>query len=120
VGLFYVVATLVQLVKQAEGKLWLPAATITDWPDLENRFIYWDDKAHLDCFDVLKETIRQAAFCKINGIMIKLNGHFEFKSAPAVVELYALAPQQLQDLTDYGLKYHVQLIPYLDGPAHIA
>jgi len=119
-GLFYGVETLVQLVKQSEGKLWLPEAEITDWPDLENRFIYWDDKAHLDYMDVLKETIRQAAFYKINGIMIKLNGHFEFKSAPALVEPYALSPAQLQELTDYGLKYHVQLIPYLDGPAHIA
>ena len=26
----------------------------------------------------------------------------------------------MQELTDYGLKYHVQLIPYLDGPAHVA
>jgi hexosaminidase len=119
-GLFYGVETLVQLVKQAEGKLWLPQATITDWPDLENRFIYWDDKAHLDRLEVLKETIRQASFYKINGIMIKLNGHFEFKSAPAVVEPYALSPAELQKLTNYGLKYHVRLIPYLDGPAHIA
>ena len=31
---------------------------------------------------------------------------------------YALTPAELQELTDYGLKYHVQLIPYLDGPAH--
>ncbi|MEO6830469.1 MAG: family 20 glycosylhydrolase, partial [Acidobacteriaceae bacterium] len=46
--------------------------------------------------------------------------HFQYKSAPAVVEPYALSPAQLQELTDYGLRYHIQLIPYLDGPAHIA
>ncbi len=27
---------------------------------------------------------------------------------------------EFQQLTDYGLKYHVQVIPYLDGPAHIS
>ena len=27
---------------------------------------------------------------------------------------------ELQELTDYGLRYHVQVIPFLDGPAHIA
>ena len=37
-----------------------------------------------------------------------------------IVEPYALTPAELQELTDYGLKYHVQLIPYLDGPAHDA
>src|SRR2546430_7764325 len=48
------------------------------------------------------------------------SGHFQFKSAPAVTEPQALSPAELQELTDYGLRYHVQLIPYLDAPAHIA
>jgi hexosaminidase len=119
-GLLYGVETLVQLVKPAEGKLWLPAATITDWPDLELRNIYWDDNHHLEHIDVLKRALRQAAFYKINGFVIKLDGHFEYENAPAVVDPYALSPGQLQDLTNYGLRYHVQLIPYLDAPAHIA
>ncbi|HET7101801.1 MAG TPA: beta-N-acetylhexosaminidase [Terriglobia bacterium] len=119
-GLFYGVETLVQLVKHAEGKLWLPEATITDWPDLEQRNIYWDDNHHLERMAVLKQALRQAAFYKINGFAIKLNDHFEYKSAPALVNPYALTPAQLQELTNYGLKYHVQLIPFLDGPAHVA
>ncbi|MGH9327212.1 MAG: glycoside hydrolase family 20 zincin-like fold domain-containing protein [Terriglobia bacterium] len=117
-GLFYGVDTLMQLVKPAKGKLWLPAGTITDWPDLELRSILWDDTFHLEHLDVLKAAIRRAAFYKINGFTLKLCGHFQFKSAPAVVEPYALSPAQYQELTDYGLKYHVQLIPYLDAPAH--
>ena len=47
-------------------------------------------------------------------------GHFQYASAPAAVEPYALSPGEFQELTDYGLRYHVQVIPYLDGPAHIA
>ena len=119
-GLFYGVETLVQLVKHSNGKLWLPEAEITDWPDLEQRNIYWDDAHHLERVEVLKQALQQAAFYKINGFVIKLEGHFEYRSAPALVEPYALTPEQLQELTNYGLKYHVQLIPYLDGPAHIA
>ncbi|HXH47929.1 MAG TPA: family 20 glycosylhydrolase, partial [Terriglobia bacterium] len=119
-GLFYGVETLVQLVKHAEGKRWLPEATIMDWPDLEQRNIYWDDNHHLERMEVLKQALQQAAFYKINGFVIKLNDHFEYKSAPALVNPYALTPAELQELTDYGLKYHIQLIPYLDGPAHVA
>jgi hypothetical protein len=119
-GLFYGVQTLVQLVAPRKGVLWLPAGEILDWPDLRLRQMYWDDAHHLDHPDDLKRAIRQAAFFKINGFAIKLEGHFEFRSAPAVVEPQALSPDQLQQLTDYGLRYHVQLIPYLDGPAHIA
>ncbi len=119
-GLLYGVETLVQLVKRAHGKLWLPAANITDWPDLQLRNIYWDDAHHLDHMDVLKAAIRQAAFFKANGFAIKLEGHFQYEHAPAIVEPHALTPGQLQELTDYGLRYYVQVIPYLDGPAHVA
>src|SRR6185369_9164871 len=119
-GLFYGVETLVQLLKPRQGSLWLPEGRIEDWPDLQLRQIYWDDAHHLDRPETLRKAIRQAAFFKINGFALKLEGHFQFKSAPAVVEPYAMTPQEFQALTDYGLKYHVQLIPYLDGPGHIA
>jgi hexosaminidase len=119
-GLFYGVETMIQLLNPRRGSLWLPEGTIQDWPDLQLRQIYWDDAHHLDRMDELKRALRQAAFYKINGFVIKLEGHFQYKSAPAMVEPHALSPDQLQELTDYGLRYHVQLIPYLDGPGHIA
>lgn len=119
-GLFYGVETLVQLLRPDLGTLWLPEGTIVDWPDLQVRHAYWDDNHHLERVDDLKRDLRQAAFYKINGFVIKLDGHFQYKSAPAVVEPYALTPAELQELTNYGLRYHIQLIPYLDGPAHIS
>jgi hypothetical protein len=119
-GLFYGVQTFLQLLKPDAGKLRLPEGEIKDWPDLELRVIYWDDAHHLEHMDVLKAALRQAAFYKINGFSIKLEGHFQYQHAPAIVEPYALTPAQLQELTDYALGYHVQLIPYLDGPAHDA
>lgn len=119
-GLFYGVQTLIQLLKPQSGKLWLPEGEITDWPDLELRIIYWDDAHHLDHPDVLKAALRQASFYKINGFSIKLEGHFQYAHAKPIVEPYALTPAELQDLTDYGLKYHIQVIPYLDGPGHDA
>jgi len=119
-GLFYGVQTLLQLLKTGSGDLRLPEGEIVDWPDLQLRQIYWDDAHHLDHLDVLKRAIRQAAFFKINGFAIKLEGHFQYKSVPAIVEPYALTSAELQELTDYGLRYFVQVIPFLDGPAHIA
>lgn len=119
-GLFYGVVTFVQLLKPRAEALTLPEGQIEDWPDLQLRQIYWDDAHHLDRPEALKQAIRQAAFFKINGFTIKLEGHFEYKSAPALVEPQALSAAQLQELTDYGLRYHVQVIPYLDSPGHIA
>ena len=119
-GLFYGVQTLLQLLKPAQGKWLLPEGVITDWPDLGMRIIYWDDAHHLEPLPVLKQAVRQAAFYKINGFALKLEGHFQYRHAAPIVEPYALSPAEYQELTDYALKYHVQLIPYLDGPAHIS
>jgi hypothetical protein len=119
-GLFYGIQTLVQLLKPASGRWLLPEGEITDWPDLGMRIIYWDDAHHLEPLPILKQALRQASFYKINGFSIKLEGHFQYKSAAPLVEPYALSPAEFQELTDYGLKYHIQVIPYLDGPAHIA
>src|SRR5258708_4400699 len=119
-GLFYGAVTFTQLLKRRDGSLLFPEGHIEDWPDLQLRHIYWDDAHHLDRPEALKRAIRQAAFFKINGFVIKLEGHFQFKSAPALVEPQALSTAQLQELTDYGLRYHVQVIPYLDSPGHIA
>ena len=119
-GLFYAVESLAQLLQRRGGSLQLPQCRITDWPDLHLRHIYWDNAHHLERLPELKRAIRQAAFFKINGFELKLEGHFQFPSAPAIVEPYAMTPAEYQELTDYGLRYHVQLVPWMDGPAHIA
>jgi len=117
-GLFYGVQTFLQLLSRRDGGLRFPEGEIQDWPDLGLRIIYWDDAHHLEHLDVLKAALRQAAFFKINGFAIKLEGHFQFRSAPAIVEPYAMTPAELQELTDYALRRHIQLIPYVDAPAH--
>ena len=61
----------------------------------------------------------RAAFVKINAIALRLNEHFQYASAPALVNPYALSPAELQKLTGYGLHYHLQIVAYLDGPAHV-
>lgn len=120
VGLFYGVQTFLQLLARRGSAIKFPEGEIQDWPDLQLRIIYWDDAHHLEHMDVLKAALRQAAFFKINGFALKLEGHFQFRSAPSIMEPYVLTPTELQELTDYALRYHIQLMPYLDAPAHDA
>ena len=119
-GLLYGVQTLVQLLKPEGRRLLLPEGEITDWPDLQLRLIFWDDAHHVERIEAFRRIIRQAAFFKLNAIALKLEGHFQYRSVPAIVEPYAWTPQELQELTDYGLRHHVQLIPWIDGPGHVA
>lgn len=119
-GLFYGVQTLLQLIKFQREKVLLPEGEIVDWPDLNVRMIYWDDAHHLEKMEALKGIIKQAAYYKINAFAIKLEGHFQYKSAPAIVEPYALSAIEYQELTDYAKVFFVELVPYLDAPAHVA
>ncbi|HEY6978417.1 MAG TPA: glycoside hydrolase family 20 zincin-like fold domain-containing protein [Chitinophagaceae bacterium] len=119
-GLFYGVQTLLQLVKFQKEKILLPEGEIVDWPDMNVRMIYWDDAHHLEKMDALKQIIREAACYKINAFAIKLEGHFQFQCAPAIVEPYALSSSEYRELTDYARSYFVELVPYLDAPAHVS
>ncbi|WP_157580807.1 glycoside hydrolase family 20 zincin-like fold domain-containing protein [Segetibacter koreensis] len=119
-GLYYGVQTFLQLLRPQKENLSLPEGEIVDWPDLNVRMIYWDDAHHLEKMTALKRIIKQAAYFKINAFSIKLEGHFQFKSAPAIVEPYALSAKEYQELTDYAKFHFVELVPYLDAPAHVA
>jgi len=118
-GLFYGVQTLLQLIKCQKENVWLPEGEIVDWPDMNVRMIYWDDAHHLEKPEALKQIIRQAACYKINAFA-KLEGHFQYQSAPAIVEPYAMSSNEYRELTEYARSYFVDLIPYLDAPAHVS
>ncbi len=119
-GLYYGVQTFLQILKSQQGDLFLPQGEIRDWPDLSLRIIYWDDAHHLEKMDALKRIIAQASQFKINAFAIKLEGHFQYKRASYIVEPYALTPAEYQELTDFAKAHFVELIPYLDAPAHIS
>ncbi|MFI5156735.1 MAG: glycoside hydrolase family 20 zincin-like fold domain-containing protein, partial [Chitinophagales bacterium] len=119
-GLYYGVQTFLQILKTQKGDLFLPQGEIRDWPDLSLRIIYWDDAHHLEKMAALKRIIEQASQYKINGFAIKLEGHFQYPHAPHIVEPYALSPAEYQELTDFAKAHFVELIPYLDAPAHIS
>lgn len=119
-GLFYGVQSFIQLLRKENGKTYFAGGEITDWPDMDMRMIYWDDAHHLERLDAMKRIIRQASYYKINAFSLKLEGHFQFPSAAPVVEPYAYTPAELQELTDYARQRYVELVPFLDAPAHIA
>ncbi len=119
-GLYYGVQTFLQLLSKENENVTFNAGTIEDWPDLEMRIIYWDDAHHLEKIKALKRAIKQAAHYKINGFAIKLEGHFQYKIAKPIIEPYAYTPEEYQDLTNYAKEHHVQLIPFLDCPAHVS
>ena len=120
-GLFYGIQTLVQLVKRVpDGRSLLPECTIRDWPTSELRFQHWDTKHHQDRIETLKRYLDWSARFKFNMIGFELEDKFSYPSHPAIGAPGAFTPQQLQEIVDYGLERHIQVVPQIQSPAHMS
>ena len=120
-GLFYGVQSFLQLLKPvSEGRFNLPAGIITDWPDLELRFIHWDTKHHRDRMETLKRYIDWSAYFKINAIAFEIEDKYEYPSHPVIGGPNAFTKEEMQELTKYALDRFIQLVPNVQAPAHMA
>ena len=120
-GLFYGVQTLLQLLKPSpRGKLFLPVATIEDWPKLQLRFLHWDTKHHQDRIATLKRYLDWSARFKVNMIAFELEDKFEYPSNPIIGAPGAFTTAEMQELVNYGLERFIQVVPNIQAPAHMA
>lgn len=119
-GLFYGVQTILQLLHvDSRGNTTLPEGEVEDWPDLQLRFVHWDTKHHLDKISALKEYIDRLARVKINMIAFEIWDKFRFPTDPDIGVKEGFTPAQLQDLVNYALKRHIQIVPDIQAPAHM-
>ncbi len=120
-GVFYGVQTLIQLAEGdapgAAGRV--PTGTVTDWPAVALRCVHWDTKHHQDRMQTLKRYIDCSARFKVSGIVMEMEDKFEYPSHPVIGAPGAFTAAQLQELTDYALERHIQLIPNVQSPAHL-
>ena len=120
-GLLYGVQTLVQLARRdLGGQLVVPAGVIEDWPALPLRFLHWDAQQHQDRVETLKRYLDWAARLKANMIAFQLEDKFEFPSHPVIGAPGAYTTAQLQELVDYALERHIQIVPMIQAPAHFS
>ncbi len=120
-GLFYGVQSLLQLLRpENNGRFTLPEGTITDWPDLQLRFIHWDTKHHQDRIETLKRHLDWAAYFKVNAIAFEIEDKYEYPSHPIIGAPGAFTKTEMQDLTKYARERFIQLVPDVQAPAHLA
>lgn len=119
-GLFYGAQTLLQLIKTERADPGVvPTVRILDWPRYELRVIHWDTKHHRDRLETLRRYLDQASGFKINAVLFELDDKFEYPSHPQIGAPGAFTSAELQGLVDYALKRHIQIIPMIQGPAHM-
>ena len=120
-GLFYGVQSLLQLLRRnPAGHLILPECVIQDWPSLQLRFVHWDTKHHQKRIETMKRLIDWHAFFKVNMIALEIEDKYEYPRHPVIGAPGAYTKAEMQELTRYALEQHIQIVPDVQAPAHMA
>ncbi len=119
-GLFYGVQTLLQIIKKGPGGAYVPGMKITDWPDIVERACHYDTKHHQDKREYVESFIRDLAAYKVNMLVWEWEDKFEYPSHPEIGAPGAFTMKEMQEITRYAQKYHVQLVPLVQGLGHVS
>jgi hexosaminidase len=119
-GLFYGTRTLIQLVQEGRAGLVVEGMKITDWPDIPYRAAHYDTKHHQDKAGYVRKFIRELADYKINILLWEWEDKFAYASHPEIGAPGAFTMEQMQEFTRYARKYHIQLVPLVQGLGHVS
>jgi hypothetical protein len=119
-GLFYGTRTLLQIIQQGRSGLLVKAIKITDWPDIPIRAAHYDTKHHQDKREYVESFIRDLADYKINMLIWEWEDKFAYKSHPEIGAPGAFTMEEMQAFTRYARKYHIQLVPLVQGLGHVS
>ena len=119
-GLFYGMQTLVQLIQKEEGKLYIPGMEMDDWPNVAQRAVHYDSKHFQEHLDYVKSFIRTLASYKVNMLIWEWEDKFAYPSHPEIGAPGAFTMEEIQELTRYARKYHIQIVPLVQGLGHVS
>ena len=119
-GLFYGTQTLLQLIQKSAGGYKVIGLKITDWPDIAERAVHYDTKHHQDKMEYVRSFIKELARYKINLFVWEWEDKFLYPSHPEISAFGAFTTKEIQDLTDYARKYHIQIAPLVQGLGHVS
>jgi hypothetical protein len=119
-GLFYGTQTLLQIIKRGPEGAYIPGMEITDWPDIPERACHYDTKHHQDKRSYVESFIRDLSRYKINMLVWEWEDKFAYPSHPEIGAPGAFTMEEMQEITLYARKYHVQLVPLVQGLGHVS
>ncbi len=119
VGLFYGCGTLEQMLEDCRDfGLRLPEVTITDYPSVGYRAVYFDNKHHLSRTKYYYDVIDKLARYKVNAVIWEIEDKLRYERRPEVGAPNALSIQELQALSRYAMERNVEISPLIQGLGH--
>ncbi|WP_025764508.1 beta-N-acetylhexosaminidase [Dyadobacter tibetensis] len=119
-GLFYGTQTLLQLIQKDGQRYIIPGLVIHDWPDTPERAVHYDTKHHQDKRSYVESLIKELASYKINMLIWEWEDKFEYPSHPEIGAPGAFTLKEMQEITRYAKKYHIQIVPLVQGLGHVS
>ncbi len=119
-GLFYGTRTLLQIIRQGPRGPSIPGMVITDWPDIPERACHYDTKHHQDKRSYVESFIRDLSTYKINMLVWEWEDKFAYPSHPEIGAPGAFTMEEMQEITRYARRYHIQLVPLVQGLGHVS
>ncbi len=119
-GLFYGTQTLLQLIYPKKDGLKVPGCKISDWPDITKRAVHYDTKHHQDKASYVKTFIKDLSKFKINILVWEWEDKFAYPSHPEIGAPGAFTMKEMQEFTRYAQKYHIQIVPLVQGLGHVS
>ena len=119
-GIFYGTQTLLQIIKKGEDGAYVPGMRICDWPDIPERACHYDTKHHQDRREYVESFIRDLARYKINMLVWEWEDKFQYPSHPEIGAPGAFTMEEMQEITRYAKRYHIQLVPLVQGLGHVS
>ena len=119
-GLFYGVQTIRQLIQQRGDELFIKGMELQDWPDTKVRAVHYDTKHHQDTRAFVEDFIKDLSRYKINMLVWEWEDKFEYPSHPEIGAPGAFTLQEMQEITAYAKKYHIQVVPLVQGLGHVS
>ncbi len=119
-GLFYGTQTLLQLIQNEGSGYKIPGLEITDWPEIQQRAIHYDTKHHQDKSSYVKSFIKDLSRYKVNMLIWEWEDKFAYPSHPEIGAPGAFTMEEMQEFTRYARKYHIQLVPLVQGLGHVS
>jgi hypothetical protein len=117
-GLFYGVQTLLQLIQKVDDKLIIKGMLIYDRPEISIRAVHYDTKHFQENKEYVRGFIRTLAHYKINMLIWEWEDKFAYGSHPEVGAPGAYTIEEMQEFTRYARKYHIQIVPLIQGLGH--
>ncbi len=120
-GVFYAIATLLQLVEGDGRGYILPEIGIAEYPSMTIRGISDDiSRGQISTMANFRKIIRFLAMHKMNVYMPYIENQFAFKSYPGFSKgRDPLTAEEVAGLDAYAEKYHVQIIPAFETLGHM-